>query len=90
MMALSAKSEEAKSEIARLREQIALEYHAAKRVFTGFTPTARHDFIIKRQEAIAGCFEDLKQHMSGEEAFVLLLQVDDEVHGLSSSLGVTL
>jgi hypothetical protein len=75
------------SEVAHLRAQIAREYQASTNVFTGFTLTARHEFITKRQENIAGCFECLKQYMSGEEAFALLLQVDDEVHGLTPSGG---
>jgi hypothetical protein len=75
------------SEVARLREQIALEYQTAKNVFTGFTPTARHAYITKRQENIAGYFAELKQYMSGEEAFTLLLQVENEVYPLPSSGG---
>ncbi len=72
------------SEVARLRAQIALEYQAAKNVFTGFSSTARHEYISKRQENIAGYFNDLKQYMSPEEAMLLILQVDNEIHGLSS------
>jgi hypothetical protein len=74
-----------KSEIARLREQIALEYRAAQRVFTDFTPTARHEYMIKRQEKIAAHFNQLTHHMSYEDAMLLVIQVDNEVHGLSSS-----
>ncbi len=77
----------ATSEVARLRAQIALEYQAAKQVFTGFTPTSRHEFIIKRQENIAGYFEELKQHISPDEAMLLIIQVDNEIHGLPSSGG---
>ena len=77
----------ATSEVARLKEQIALEYQAAKNVFTGFTPTARHEFIIKRQENIAVCFEELKQHISPDEAMLLIIQVDNEIHSLPSSGG---
>ncbi len=73
------------SEIAQLRERIALEYQAAKNVFTGFTPTARHDFITKRQKNIEQYFTDLKQYMSSEEAMLLIMQVDNEVHGLPPS-----
>ncbi len=79
----------ANSEVANLREKIAREYQAVKQVFTGFTPTARHEYLIKRQENIAGYFEELKKHMSPEEAMLLILQVDNEIHDLSSS-GVAL
>ena len=74
-----------KSEVVRLREQIACEYQASRRVFTDFTPTARHDYITKRQENIAGHFEELKKHMSPEEAMLLIMQVDDENNGFLSS-----
>jgi methyltransferase-like protein len=77
----------ANSEVANLREKIALEYQAAKQVFTNFTPTARHEFITKRQENIAAYFEDLKQHMSPDEAILLIIQVDNEIHGFSASGG---
>lgn len=82
-------SEPHKSEIARLREQIALEYQASQRIFTGFTATGRHEFLIKRQENIAQHFEDLKQYMSPEEAMELIIQVGDQVQGTSVSSGST-
>ena len=75
------------SEVARLRAQIALEYQASQRVFTDFTLTARHEFITKRQENIAAYFEELKQHMSPEDAVLTMMQIDNEVHGLSPSAG---
>ena len=74
-----------KSEVARLREQIAREYQASQRVFSDFTPNARHEYITKRQENIAGHFEELKKHMSPEEAMYLMMQIDDETHGIFSS-----
>jgi hypothetical protein len=76
-----------KSEIARLRQQIAQEYRATQRVFTGFTPTARHEYITKRQENIAIHFNVLKQRIGDEDAMLLMMQIDNEVHGLSSSSG---
>ena len=63
------------SDVARLREQIAAEYQAVNQVFTGFTPTARHQFITKRQENIAACFEELKQQVGPGEAMAILMQV---------------
>ena len=77
-------SEPDKSEVARLREQIAREYQASRRVFTDFTPTARHEYITKRQENIAVHYEELKKHMSPEEAMLLVMQIDNEAHGISS------
>ena len=79
----------ATSEVARLRAQIALEYQAAKRVLTGFTPNARHEYLIKRQENISEYFEELKKHISPEDAMLLIVQASDEIHSVSSS-GVVL
>lgn len=77
------------SEVARIRAQIELEYQATQRMFTDFTPTARHDFIIKRQENIAVCFEDLKKLMPPEEAIVILAETLDAIEPHCSSSGNT-
>ncbi len=77
------------SEVARLRERIALEYQAASRVFTDFTPTARHEYITKRQQNIEACYQDLKKHMSPEQAVVVIIQVENDVYGSSGSSGNT-
>ena len=77
------------SEIARLREQIAREYQASQRVFTDFTLTARHEYITKRQENIAGHYEELKKYLSLEEAMLLMIQIDNEAHGIASSGSVS-
>ena len=73
-----------KSEVARLREQIELEYQACQRLLTGFTPTARHDFITKRQENIARYFQDLTRYMSAEEAIMFVANVENGVNGESN------
>jgi hypothetical protein len=78
-----------KSEVAQLRERIALEYQAVNRVFTDFTPTARHEFIIKRQENIAACFEELQQYMDPEAAMELIIQLGNQIQGSSASSGNT-
>jgi len=78
-----------KSEAARLREQIELEYQATQRMFTDFTPTARHEFIIKRQENIAACFEELKKLIPPEEAIVILVETLDPLQPSGSSSGNT-
>ena len=78
-----------KSEIARLREQIALEYQASQRVFTDVTATGRHAFITRRQENIAQHFEDLQQYMSPEAAMQLIIQVENQIQGTSVSSGST-
>lgn len=63
-----------KSEVARLREQIRLEYEASQRIFTGFTATAQHQYITKRQENIGACFERLRELMPSEEAIAVLAE----------------
>lgn len=79
-----------KSEVARIRQQIALSYQAANRIFHEFTPTARHAYITKHQENIEACFTELTRHMSPQEAIVLLAEVEGEVYPPpSSSSGTT-
>lgn len=72
------------SDIARIREQIALEYEAAKQVFEGFTATATHAFITARQERIEACFTELTQYMSPAEAIHIMAEVENSPHMLSS------
>jgi hypothetical protein len=74
-----------KSEVAQLRERIELEYQAAHRVFTDFTLTARHEFITKRQENIAVCFDELTKHISPEDAMALIIQVENQIQNTSCS-----
>jgi hypothetical protein len=56
--------QENKSEIARLRQQIALEEEAAYRGFYGYATVARHDFIEARMtwgaDRILKCIEEGK------------------------------
>ena len=63
------------SDVARLKAQIAAEYQAVNRLFTDFTPTARHELITKRQERIASCFEELQKHMPPQEAMAILAHI---------------
>jgi hypothetical protein len=64
------------SEVARIREQIASEYQAAQQVFDGFTPTAKHEYLTKRQENLGLYFEALRKHMSPEEAMQIFILVE--------------
>ncbi len=64
------------SEIARIKQQILLEYEAAVRVFTQPSITARHDFIEHRQEKLGDYFQELTQHISPEEAIQIFIQVE--------------
>lgn len=68
------------SEIARLREQVRLEYESAKNGLEGLGMVARHDFISKRQHNIETCFTQLTQHMSPDQATLLLMEVERQVY----------
>jgi len=62
------------SEIARIREQIALEYQSVQQVFLGFTQKAKHAFYTQSQERIALHFEELQKHLSPEQAMQILIE----------------
>ena len=62
------------SEVARIREQIALEYQSAQFVFNGFTETAKHEFLNQRNENLANHFEELQKHLSPEDAMKILIE----------------
>lgn len=64
------------SEVARLRQQIALEYEAATRGLNGLAlGTGQHLFITKRMENIAVYHETLKQMVGEQEASKVLVEV---------------
>jgi hypothetical protein len=57
-----------RSEIARLREMIALEYESAQQGLQGLTITSRHDFIARRQQNIWSYMQDLAVIVGESEA----------------------
>jgi hypothetical protein len=61
-----------KSEIARFREQQALEEEAARLAFSGFAITARHDLIIARMQRGGERILQLIAEGKHEEARVLM------------------
>jgi hypothetical protein len=61
-----------KSEIARFREQQALEEEAARRGFSGYAITARHDFITARMQRGGERILQLIEEGKHEEARVLM------------------
>lgn len=73
------------SEVARIKEQIALEYEAATRIFTQPGITTRHDFIEHRQEKLGDYFQELTQLMSPEEAMRIFMQIEKRGNGTSDS-----
>jgi len=70
-----------KSEVARLRRLIALEHQAAQRIFTGFTPTAKHEYLTKRQETIAAYHQQLLKLVSPEEAMTIVIETENDPSG---------
>jgi hypothetical protein len=68
-----------KSEVARIKQQIAIEYQAASRVFTDFNAKARHAYLTARQEELGVCLEELTLYMSPEEAMQTFIQVQAEM-----------
>lgn len=66
------------SEVARLRQQIALEYEAAQRGLVGMAITARHDFITARMEHIAEHHQALVKQVGNLEAMKMMSEVANE------------
>lgn len=67
---------ESRSEVARLRQQIAQEYEAAWRGFYGYAEgAARHDFINQKLENMALHQEQLKELIGEHEAINILVDV---------------
>lgn len=70
---------EQRSEVARLREQIALEYEACQRIFRDPAITAPHKFIEKRQESIALYVEQLIEQVGPGEAARVFIAISEQV-----------
>lgn len=63
-----------RSEVARLMQQITLEYEAAERGLNGLAQgTATHSFINAKQERIGECHEALQQLVGKAEAIKLVV-----------------
>ncbi len=67
------------SDIARIKQQIAVEYQAASRIFTDFTAKARHAYLTVRQEKLGACLDELTQHMSPEDAMQTFIQAQADI-----------
>ncbi len=75
-----------KSEIAKLRHRIELEYEAIQRAMTSFAAgTARHEFIMARLNRIGQCREALAQHMGEEAAMKLVYELYADAVGEQTS-----
>ncbi len=63
------------SEIARLLQQIDLEYGAARNALVGLAlGTAQHEFITARMERLTVCHEQLSEYVGNHEASRLLVE----------------
>ncbi|MEO8970939.1 MAG: hypothetical protein ABI406_04970 [Ktedonobacteraceae bacterium] len=68
------------SEVARLMQQITLEYEAAGRGLNGLAQgTALHTFINAKQERIGACHEALQQIVGKAEAIKLVVTAMNQV-----------
>lgn len=67
-----------KSEVARLRNQIALEYQTAMRAMHDPAITAPHLFITKRMEVISDCEEQLVSLVGAQNATRLIWEAMEE------------
>ncbi len=67
------------SEVARLRQQIALEYEAAQRGLYSFAEgTSQHAFITARLENIAACHDALKVLVGEQEAIKIVAETVEQ------------
>jgi hypothetical protein len=66
------------SEVARIMQQIALEYQAASRVFTDFNAKGRHAYLTTCQEKVGVYLEELTHYLSPEKALQVFIQVQTE------------
>ncbi len=67
-----------KSEVTRLRAQLAAEYEAARRGLTGYAVMARHDFIQARMERMGECHQKLVKLLGPQEAIKLVAETLEE------------
>lgn len=71
---------ESRSEIARLRERLALEDQAAHLALHGLAAgVTRHDFITKRMERLGAYLEALKPVVGEQEAARMIIMAMDEL-----------
>ncbi len=67
------------SEVARIREQIELEYEAMMRGMHGFAQgTARHTFIVARMSRVEQFHSELTKHVDEEEATDIIVELYNE------------
>lgn len=71
-------SNENKSEVARLRERLELEYQAAEWGLHGFAAgVSRHEFITAKMERMGDYHQQLAQLIGTDEATRMLVEIID-------------
>lgn len=69
-----------RSEVARLREQIALDYEAATRGLSGLSAgSSRHIFITAKMENIARCQKRLIELTGEEQAMKIVTEALSDI-----------
>ena len=79
----------AKSEVARLLQQIREEEAAARRGLEGYATVSQHAFITARMETVEHCVEQLIAVTGSQEAAMHLIVADQRQQqqaGMSSTL----
>jgi hypothetical protein len=71
---ISTRKESILSEIARLKQQIALECEAMKQAMDGFRVTASHDIINHQYNSIGGLQEQLAAIVGEKEAIQIAVE----------------
>ena len=70
------------SEVARLREQVELEYEAMMLGLTGFAEgTAMHEFISARMARVEGYHEELARELGEPEATQIICDLYNKATG---------
>ena len=73
--------EENKSEVARLMQQITLDYQAAQRGLTGLASgSATHALIAAKMERMSNYQKALSKFVGPQEAIILLAQAGEKSH----------
>jgi hypothetical protein len=67
-----------KSEVARLREQIRLEYEASKRALIDLSIIAPHQFITKRMERIELLRKELILEAGETKGMLIFVEVSEQ------------
>lgn len=80
---------ESRSEVTKLREEIRLNYEAAKRAIEDPAMVARHDFITARMEHMQQAHKSLIGLVGENEAIRIVAQTIEPTCGETNQTGAT-